>query len=69
MKALEDPNNANRKAAWIADAYTLLKGYKNVKAVLWENRPDETWRINSSTTTLKAYRSAVGNGYYKTTVP
>jgi beta-mannanase len=69
MASVEDPSNRNRKAAWITQAYQELKKYPRVRAVAWQQEGDSRWAVNSSTTSLQAYKTAVADPYYKSTPP
>ena len=69
--SIEDPNNPNRKAAWIADTFAKMKTYQNVRAVMWQQDydPSQSFPITSSQAALKAYRTAVSSPYYLITMP
>ena len=54
------------KAAWIRDMGAKLAGrFSNVRAVVWFHANKETdWRLNSSASSLRAFRSVVANRRY-----
>jgi hypothetical protein len=54
------------KAAWIADAYRQIKTrYSRVKAACWFHVNKETnWRIDSSPSTLAAFKLAISDPYF-----
>jgi hypothetical protein len=58
------------KAAWITDAYqTIQNGFPKIKMAPWFDLNKETdWRIASSPASLAAYRNAIANPYFLTTV-
>jgi hypothetical protein len=53
------------KALWIADAASRMRAYPQLKAFIWFNYNKETdWRVESSTASLNAFRSAFVNDSY-----
>jgi hypothetical protein len=47
------------KAAWIRDAYDVMHAHPAIVAAVWFHMDKETdWRVNSSTTSLQAFRNA-----------
>src|SRR5207253_8474915 len=53
----EDPNQPGRKATWFDDASTALQHWPNIHAVVYfNNLHDYDWRIDTSTTSLDAFR-------------
>ncbi len=60
------------KAAWIRQGFlsTIPQSFPRVSAVVWFNRSQEDdWRINSSQTSLSAYRAVVACSIYGGTGP
>lgn len=59
------------KAAWIRQGFAELpQAMPQVRAVLWFNRQKETdWRVNSSATSLAAFRSVVSSPMYDAQSP
>ncbi len=52
------------KKRWIAQAFRALKGYPQIKALIWFNINKETdWRIDSSPKSLRAFQRAMGDPY------
>lgn len=48
------------KGQWIADAYAVLRRHRNVVGAIWFNaRKEADWRIESSRSSLEAYRQAM----------
>jgi len=69
--SVEDPQNVNRKANWITNAYLYTKAvFPKIKAITWfhikkyEGNVQTDWRINSSTNALNAYKTAIGDSYF-----
>jgi len=69
--SVEDAQNVNRKANWITNAYLYTKVvFKKIKAITWfhikkyENGILTDWRINSSTNSLEAYKTALSDSYF-----
>ena len=67
----EDPNNAQRKASWIADAHNvqLPENFPEVKAVIWFNWPAEkpenvTLPIESSAAAQSAFADSIASPYF-----
>ncbi len=59
------------KPAWISDAFWQIKtNYTNFKVYVWFNKlKEQDWRVNSSTSALTSFKSAVGDTYFKEQVP
>ena len=57
----------SRKAVWVKEAFDKIKNdYKRIKIFTWFNIDKEAdWRVDSSNETLKAFRSAISDTYYK----
>lgn len=78
-----DPSSASYKAPWITDAYATLKGYSNLKAVIWwndsvvENSVGYDYRVyptsyKPSTVPAEvttAYKNAIASSPYIDTLP
>ena len=71
-------DDGGSKAAWIADAYgRMADHYPNLRAVVWFNEPvyDPTvpgwadFRVESSPSSLDAYRSAINSPYFLSEAP
>lgn len=71
-------DDGGSKAAWITDAYGRMAAfYPNLRAVVWFNEPvyDPTvpgtadFRVESSSASLDAYRSAISNPYFSSEAP
>ena len=62
----EDPSDASHKAKWISNAAALFKRW-NVGVVIWTNSPpsEGTYRADSSSAALAAYRAAGDMRYYR----
>ncbi len=72
IASVEDPNNPNRKADFIRDAYSRANNYPNLKALIWVHDNSfvdgfrsppavADFRINSSPAALQAYKDAIGS--------
>ena len=63
------------KAAWIQDAYSkILSSYPRFKSVQWfevdkSASGEADWRVESSTTSLNAYKAAIGSASFITAIP
>ncbi len=63
------------KSQWIAQAYSWLQFYTQIKAATWFNiaKVEGTvftdWRINSSASALAAYQTAIANPYFLGSIP
>ncbi|MEO7117617.1 MAG: glycosyl hydrolase, partial [Candidatus Limnocylindrales bacterium] len=59
------------KATWIATAYArLLSDFGQVRAVTWFDANKETdWRVDSSSSSLAAYRSVAASDSFSSTLP
>ena len=58
--------DGTNKAAWITDAFDQIKNnYPKIKLILWFHINKELdWRINSSSSSLKAYQKAIDDPYF-----
>lgn len=62
-------NDGGDKATWIADAFTEMKRYPNLKAVVYfhlnppEYSPTVFFKIDSSPNSLSAYKTAIQDSY------
>jgi beta-mannanase len=63
--------NGGDKAAWIIDAFSKIKNnYPKFRIFVWFNiNKERDWRINSSTNSLSAFKTAVGDNYFIETAP
>lgn len=58
------------KAAWLLDAYTRIRDYPDIKAVVYYDAIESglgrthDWRADSSASSLEAFREAISPGYY-----
>lgn len=60
------------KRAWIRQGFLtdLPTRFPKVQAVVWFNEDKETdWRVNSSASSLEAYKEVVANSYYQGRLP
>jgi hypothetical protein len=60
------------KRAWIRQGFLtdLPTRFSKVQAVVWFNENKETdWRVNSSASSLEAYKEVVANSYYQGRLP
>ena len=58
---------AGNKASWIIDAFVtqLPHNFPRIRAFVWFNEPKETnWQIESSSSSQKAFSSAIQSGVY-----
>jgi Glycosyl hydrolase family 26 len=68
--SVEDPSVPGRKAQWIQEAQTFIQSsMPAVKAFLWFHRPatasdPEDWRVDTSQTSLDAYRAMAADPYF-----
>jgi len=61
----------NSKAAWITDAFSRLKNnYPGFKIFIWFNvNKERDWRVESSTASLNAFKTAISAPYFLETQP
>lgn len=58
------------KAAWIGEAFEVLRRQPRVRAALWFNLDKETdWRIDSSRESLEAFRAGTRHGHFLPRLP
>ena len=59
------------KAQWIRDAFFYIRfSFTRIKAITWFNINKETdWRINSSVSSLNAFREKVAADYFLSSIP
>jgi len=67
--SVEDPDQPNRKAAWILQASKELRRYPRVKAWVWFHHPQGhnaryDWQVNTSESALNAYIAAGAAPYF-----
>ncbi|MEO7573134.1 MAG: hypothetical protein ABIX10_11940, partial [Acidimicrobiales bacterium] len=68
----EDPAVSGRKAQWIADAATTLKGWPEVKVVSWyDNGAPQAcdWWIDTSASSLAAFATMANDPYFNPPPP
>ena len=69
-KAGENESPENKKAQWIENAFTVLETnqYPEIKAISWwhENFDNSYLKVNSSQSSLEAYKKAVGSSTFIT---
>jgi hypothetical protein len=63
--SIEDPSNANAKAAWLRDAYLrqVINNYPAIKAVIYYNMGTDM-QIETSTASLTAFRNSISLSAY-----
>jgi hypothetical protein len=55
-----EEGRGDAKGAWIAQAYATMRRHRNVVGAIWFNaRKEADWRIESSRTSLDAYRAVM----------
>ncbi len=67
LSCIEDEKDSSRKANWILDGYNVNRfKFPKVKIIVWANIISHNidWRVNSSPSSLAAFRIAVDNSYY-----
>ena len=61
----EDPNTPGRKAAWVDEAAATLAAWPNIRAAVYFNNVHTyDWRIDTSTSSLEAFRRLGFNSHF-----
>jgi hypothetical protein len=68
--SMEDPDVPGRKADWIDDAAATIKSWPEIKVVAYyHNEGDCEWWVDSSQSSLNAYRAMGAERYFTPLVP
>lgn len=70
--SVEDPSQPGRKAAWIEEAAATLETWPEIKGALYFHSapgPDCAWWVDSSASSLDAFRAMGADAYFNPSLP